>query len=74
MSQKLTFDEIEMWHGHPDHYMNELEEILNTLDDSDTGYFIKVDLKYPAEIKRKQRKFLFVLKVNYVLKTILMII
>ena len=29
MSQMLPYDEIEMWHGHPDLYMNKLEEILN---------------------------------------------
>ena len=37
MSQLLPFDEIEMWHCHPDLYMNKLEEILNTPDDSDIG-------------------------------------
>ena len=38
MSQMLPYDEIEMWHGHPDKYWNWLEEILNTPDDSDIGY------------------------------------
>ena len=37
MSQMWPCDEIEMWHGHPDLYMNCLEEILNTPDDSDVG-------------------------------------
>ena len=41
-SQPLSYDEIEMWHGHPDLYINKLEEILNTPDDSDIGYFIKI--------------------------------
>ena len=45
MSHLLPFDEIEMWHGHPDLYMNKLEDILNTPDDSDIGYFIETDLK-----------------------------
>ena len=27
MSQPLPYDEIEMWQGHPDLYMNKLEEI-----------------------------------------------
>ena len=44
MSQALPYDEIEMWHGHLDLYMNKLREILNTPDDSDNGYFIEVDL------------------------------
>ena len=40
MSQPLPYDENEMWHGHPNLYMNWLEEILNTPDDSDFGYFV----------------------------------
>ena len=28
MSQLLPFDEIEMWHGHPDLYLNKTEEIF----------------------------------------------
>ena len=35
LSQMLPYDEIEMLHGHLDLYMNELEEILETPDDSD---------------------------------------
>ena len=42
MSQPLPFDEIEMWHGHPILYMNKLEELLNTPDDSDVAYFLKL--------------------------------
>ena len=30
MSQMLFYDDIEIWHGHPDLHMNKLEEILNT--------------------------------------------
>ena len=52
MSQMVLYDEIEMWHGHPDLYMNKLEEILNTPDDN-IGYFIEVDLNYPEDIKEK---------------------
>ena len=59
MSQMLPYDEIEMWHGHPDTYWNWLEEILNTPDDSDIGYFLEVDLKYPHNIKEKTKKFPF---------------
>ena len=59
MSQILPYDEIEMWHGHPDHYMNWLEEILNTPDDSDIGYFLEVDLKYPDNIEEKTENFPF---------------
>ena len=57
MSQMLPYDEIEMWHGDPDLYKNWLEEILNTPDDSDVGYFLEVDLKYPDNIKKKQNIF-----------------
>ena len=52
MPQMLPYDEIEMWHGHPDKYWKWLEEILNTADDSDFGYFLEVDLKYPDNIKK----------------------
>ena len=53
MSQVLFYDEIEMWHGHRDLYMNKLEESLFTPDGSDIGYFIEVDLKYSHDIKEK---------------------
>ena len=59
MSQPLPYDEIEMWHGHPDLYMNWLEEILNTPDDNEIGYFLEVDLKYPDGIKEKTKNFPF---------------
>ena len=59
MSQMLPYDEIEMWHGHPDHYMSWLEEILNTPDDSDIGYFLEVNLKYPDNKKVKTKNFPF---------------
>ena len=59
MSQFLPYDEIEMWHVHPDHYMNWLEEILNTPDDNEIGCFLEVDLKYPDNIKVKTKNFPF---------------
>ena len=37
MSQPLLYHKIEMWHGDPDLYVNKVEEILATPDDSDTG-------------------------------------
>ena len=36
MSQPLPYDNIEIWHGDPDLYMNKLEELLDTPDDGDT--------------------------------------
>ena len=48
-----------MWHGDPGLYMNWLEEILNTPDDSDIGYFIEFDLRYPDNIKEKTKNFPF---------------
>ena len=56
MSQPLSYDEIEMFHGHTDLYMNKLEEILNNPDDSDIGYYIEVDLVYSDDIKEKTKK------------------
>ena len=55
----LPCDKNEMWHGHPDLYVNKLEEILNTPDDSDIGYFVEVDLKYPDNIKEETKNFPF---------------
>ena len=46
--------------------MNKLEEILNTPDDGDFGYFLEVDLSYPNDKnEKKQRNFHFVLKNSY---------
>ena len=38
---------------------NWLEEILNTSDDSETGYFFEFDLKYADNIKQKTKYFPF---------------
>ena len=53
MSQPLPYDKIK--------YDNniELEDILNTPDDSDIGYLVEVDLKYPDDIKQKTKYFPF---------------
>ena len=59
MSQMLPYDEIEMRHGHPDKYWTWLDIILNTSDDSEIGYFLEVDLKYPDNIKEKTKYFPF---------------
>ena len=47
--------------------MNKLEEIINTSDDSNIGYFPEVDLVYTVHMKQK-RIFLFVLKIKLFLK------
>ena len=47
ISQPLPYDEIEMWHGHPDLYLNKLEEILNTPDDSK---YVDISLKLTYDI------------------------
>ena len=52
MSELLPFDEIK--------YNNiKLEDILNTPDDSDIGYFIEIDLKYPDKLKEKTKNLPF---------------
>ena len=53
MSQYLPYDETEF-----DNNIN-LEDILNTPDDSDIGYFIEVDLTNPNKIKEKTKNFPF---------------
>ena len=57
--QMLPYDEIEVWYGHSDLYMNKLEELLKTPDEIDIGYFIDVDLKYSDMKKGKTKKFPF---------------
>ena len=59
MSESLPYDETEMWHGQVDHYKNKLEEILNTSDDSDIGYFLEFDLRYSDKIKENTKNFSF---------------
>ena len=58
MSQMLLDDEVEIWHCHPDLYIISLEGLLKTPDDSDIGFFIEGDLKYPDNIKEKTKLFL----------------
>ena len=53
MSEPLPYDEIKF-----DNDVN-LEDILNTPDDSDRGYFVEVDLIYPDNIKEKTKNFPF---------------
>ena len=53
MSEYLPYDEIKFVRN------VKLEDILNTPDDSDIGYFIEVDLKYPDNIKEKTKNFPF---------------
>ena len=53
MSQYLPYDEIKF-----DNEV-ELDDILNTPDDSDIGYVVEVDLKYPDNIKQKTKNFPF---------------
>ena len=59
MIQPLPHDEIDMWHAHHDLYMNKLQEDSNTPDDSDIGYFIEADLRYPDNRKEKTKNFPF---------------
>ena len=68
MSQYLPYDEIKF-----DNTVK-LEEILNTPDDSDIGYFIEIDLKYPNNIKEKTKNFPFAPMNNKLILIILMII
>ena len=51
MTQPLPYDEIKFDKN------VKLEDILNTPDDSDIGYFIEVDLNYPEKIGEKTKHF-----------------
>ena len=54
MSQPLPYDNIKF---ETDNVC--LEEILNTSDDNDIGYFLEVDLEYPYNIRQKTKHFPF---------------
>ena len=49
----LPYDEIKF------DMNNKLEDILNTPDDSDNGYFVEVDLTYPYNMKEETKNFPF---------------
>ena len=53
MSEPLPYDEIKFDEN------VKLEDILNTPDDSDIGYFVEADLIYPDNIKEKTKNFPF---------------
>ena len=53
MSEPLPYDEVKF-----DNNVT-LEDILNTPDDSDIGYFVEVNLKYSDKIKEKTKNFSF---------------
>ena len=53
ISQALPFDEIKFDQN------IKLEDILNTPNDSDIGYFVEADLTYPDNIKEKTKNFPF---------------
>ena len=53
MSQPLPYDENDIDRN------VKVEEFLNTPDDSDFGYFVEVDLRYPNNIKGKTKHFPF---------------
>ena len=57
--QMLPHDEVEMWFGQPDLYMNKLRNNLNTPDDSGIDISFEVDFKYYDNIKQKTFKFPF---------------
>ena len=42
--------------------MNKLEENMKTPDDSDLGYFLEVDLRYPDDMKEKTKSLPVVLE------------
>ena len=53
MSEPLPHDEIKFDKS------VKLEDDINTPDDKDNGYFVKVDLTYPDNIKEKTKNFPF---------------
>ena len=68
MKQSLSYDQITI------NKIVKSEDILNTPDGSDIGYFIVVDLKYPYNLKKEQNFFHLLLKIRKVMLTILVVI
>ena len=68
MSQYLPYDDIKF-----DKNVT-LEDILNTPDDTEIGYFIECDLIYSDNIKKNTNIFHLLLKINFHLKINLQII
>ena len=66
MSEYLPYDEIKFDKN------VKLEDILNTPNDSNVGYFVEVDLRYPDNIK-KQNVFHLLLKIKKIFVVILVI-
>ena len=66
MSQYLPTGEFEILPLNPCNYTDNynleqlVEASLQIPDDNEYGYFIDCDLEYPAELKKKQKTFLFV--------------
>ena len=60
MSQSLPYDEIKF------ETSVSLQKILNTPDNSDIGYFLKVDLGYPNKGRQKTRHFPFALEIKLI--------
>ena len=58
MTDYLPYKEIEMWHGHPDLYMNKLEDILNT-PMIVILVIVEVKLKHTDNIEQKTKNFPF---------------
>ena len=64
MSEYLPYDDIKFIDGTSISHRDcdnkvKLDDILNTPDDSEIGYFVEVDLKYPDNIKEKTKYFPF---------------
>ena len=53
LSQSLPYDEIKF------EKKGILEDITNTPDDSDIGYFLEIDSKYPDNLKKLRISQLF---------------
>ena len=51
-----------MWKGHPACYVDKLEDLINTSEDSDLGNFVEADKNHSDKKKKKRKKFRFALE------------
>ena len=64
LSRPLLYGEVESFYGRWDLFVNKSEKMLTNPVDSNNGYFLEVDLRYPDNWTKKWRMFKFVQRIR----------